>query len=192
MENESQDGRGNRVTKRGSAAFESTREGRGTPRLPRVVETRAPEAPSRVKCARVTGHGARAGANRGPRAAVGCGVPFCACHPQRPPLTTGTPDGNPRDGPHSPARPRPAGGAGPLGRLWTGTRHSPLPWGHRCHLPAGRRMRRSRAGGPGSRRGLSALSPIRRRLGAVSVAVAAPPGGLGVGEPSPRRNAMSW
>ncbi|XP_052603323.1 translation initiation factor IF-2-like [Peromyscus californicus insignis] len=157
VENENQDGRGNRVTKRDSAASESTREGHGTPRLPRVVETRAPEAPRRVQCARVT--------------ATLTAIP-------------GT-DHAALPGHARPASLSPSGASG---------RHPPQPpaLGTPMSPPGGTADAAALAGGPGSRRGLSALSPIRRRLGAVSAAVAAPPGGLGVGEPSPRRNAMSW
>lgn len=132
----SRDSRGNRVTKRDSAAFESTRNAE-TPRLPRVVEKRAPEAPNRVKSARVTGHSApwcRPGDQGGlwgersslylsstePLNSQGPRQPCPAGHAQRASLSAAVASG-------------------------TRTRHSHSPWGHRCHLSAGRRLRRSQA-----------------------------------------------
>lgn len=138
QQSESQGSRGSRVTKRDSAAFESTRNAE-TPRLPRVVEKRALEAPNRVKSARVRPlctlvHSAPGG----PRGAVGRAVSSVPFFLPQSPSTQGTPTA-------LPGRPRPAGVAVGCGRLRTRTRHSYSPWGHRCHLSAGRRLRRSQA-----------------------------------------------
>lgn len=136
QQTESRDSRGNRVTRRDSAAFESTRNAE-TPRLPRVVEKRAPEAPNRVKSARVTGHSA----------------PWCRPGDQgglwgeRSPLYLSSAESLNSQGPRQPCLAGHAQRASLSAAVAAGTRtrHSHSPWGHGCHLSAGRRLRRSQA-----------------------------------------------